>query len=1579
MTKFFKFLLLFTLWVAGCVTLKAETAEELRTRLASSTHFRLKSNLNSYVADIVNVAMGASATGDLTNGWNSIWKIVASGNGYTLQNAYTGLYLNSVSAFNQPLPLTSTPQVMYIRPSSYASANNHVAISWDANFSGYSCVHSAGTGSIVRWVANTSASSANSSDWILEPVSVDETAMEAYRRTTTPVAGQYYYIVSNHYPTRRMQGPTSVGAAVNAALSDDAEYAQLWTLEAMAGGKYAFKNVITGLYIQDAASSSAAFTAGATQVGYRLAFSTGVAPYNFSASGASFSLHAAETANYNVVGWNASADASKWQLVPATVTADDVQAAIQRVADAMELINNRATITEKLKTFFDDYACTQLKSDYRGKTDDELRSLMQAAGLATPLQEMAVKVKNDSWNSYSDLANSYEKSFRIAMYNPHSDNSAWSRDNSLMRSSFIYSQLTSPSGITANKGDVVCIFVDEAPPTGTSLQAEMAVGKNVTGRQITLYQGANFIYAEDKEHVYIRYNINDTNLRIADLPELKIHIEAGYANGYFNALKHENQVWKDMLTLKPAGFMQDNEWRMKSNRYTHIFPRAYVENSESNGDFMYHGEEKGLKGVLLQWDALCDQQLHFLSVDRYADRFNCVLLSVQDANGNLYASTYGIYGVGALNYTKLVEGSENSEASGIWGLVHETGHHFQKLFDMQASMESSNNLFSNIALWKTGTNVSRGMSLPTLFNNTVNAGNGWTDLGLNERVRLYWQLWLYYVELGHKPNFFREVMDKFRQKPLVSGNAKTDFLYFAEVCSEVAQEDLTDFFEFYGFFRKTGTNLPMPWGNPFYDRIYPANRTTVTQADIDATKAFMAQFPTKRKNLFFLDERIRPTAGTNPYVLPGTPRYATTATSTPGDVNEVGELGHYTDYATETTARPTSAQLNGRTFTFTGEDVVGYKVYDSTGKLVYVSNRNTFDLPASINGVNLDLTTLRVVAASTDGNDVVVYENGAVKSEFDVLMVDPRFKNSADLALSVKLGDPEYLYNIGHTASKNNATRYFLNGQTKATSIATDYGQFAFYAGMGEGMYYIYSATAQKWLGYSSTTAGNNKITFHDTKAGASQWRIVREMGKTSFDIQPLYTTMGWNWYGGVTTTRTSMGLYGVGDAGTSWYLQSANEATTVADNNARIGNLLAKRGVGYPTDASSERQALAQKLSEYQLAYAAYVEAVKASQANPNTANTAEEARTLSVYNASATALTTAETAYKASTTPVMMPEDGKIYRIKFVHNGRSITNHRMPDDTQGYNILLTQTQDERSLWVCQYNANGSYYFASLKGDGCLSVATDRQTTKLNDESQQFSVTRGDIFGTLNLRNVDRSLMGTTQGSNLLTTPNSKMTASANASSSTEFFFEEVTDSAFGVSVKSGSNGNMTAINLPYAVVLPAGAKAYNATRNGSNLVLREQTVPTDANGQKILPAYTPMFINLPSAGNFDLHPVAAQTAISTTGMYGTISRVPNEQLEQTVYNYYGLTLVNGQFMMRKVGKAAIPANKAYYRTSESLTNAPSAITLLFDEPVTGVSAVTTDTDSNNSASYDLSGRRLQDSKGKGIVVVGGKKILSR
>ena len=66
-----------------------------------------------------------------------------------------------------------------------------------------------------------------------------------------------------------------------------------------------------------------------------------------------------------------------------------------------------------------------------------------------------------------------------------------------------------------------------------------------------------------------------------------------------------------------------------------------------------------------------------------------------------------------------------------------------------------------------------------------------------------------------------------------------DYLHFAKVVCDVAQADLSEFFESYGMFIPVENHFVGDYANYF---------VTTTQADIDAARAYMQKYPKKLNN-----------------------------------------------------------------------------------------------------------------------------------------------------------------------------------------------------------------------------------------------------------------------------------------------------------------------------------------------------------------------------------------------------------------------------------------------------------------------------------------------------------------------------------------------------------------------------------------------------------------------------------------------------------------------------------------------------------------------------------------------------------
>jgi hypothetical protein len=108
-----------------------------------------------------------------------------------------------------------------------------------------------------------------------------------------------------------------------------------------------------------------------------------------------------------------------------------------------------------------------------------------------------------------------------------------------------FGRLSNPTGITGYAGDIVYIFVDGAVSSDCILAAETVTGTSNTGSQTILKPGLNAIMLGDQSNLYIFYELQDPNKYLANYPDVKIHIQGGRLNGYWDATRSmTNADWK---------------------------------------------------------------------------------------------------------------------------------------------------------------------------------------------------------------------------------------------------------------------------------------------------------------------------------------------------------------------------------------------------------------------------------------------------------------------------------------------------------------------------------------------------------------------------------------------------------------------------------------------------------------------------------------------------------------------------------------------------------------------------------------------------------------------------------------------------------------------------------------------------------------------------------------------------------------------------------------------------------------------------------------------------------------------------
>ncbi|MDE7389131.1 MAG: discoidin domain-containing protein, partial [Muribaculaceae bacterium] len=226
---------------------------------------------------------------------------------------------------------------------------------------------------------------------------------------------------------------------------------------------------------------------------------------------------------------------------------------------------------------------------------------------------------------------------------------------------------------------------------------------------------------------------------------------------------------------------------------------------------------------------------------------------------------------------------------------------------------------------------------------------------------MWFQLWLYYHATGHNKKFYPRLYELLRENPLRKNstehlNAKDDLLHFAKMCCLAAEEDLTDFFDAWGFLTPQ---------DGYYIGDYTSYTSYLSEEDIAEWKADIAQLAEdngweKNTAIIFIDDRVGSTK----------PGYADWCQ--PADA---GSMGGLMDYA------PGAGNVNGNyEFAITGTTVtvsgatggVGFIIYDENGKLIGFSNVTTFEVsPEAAEKIAAGTASFNVVTAENEEIEVI--------------------------------------------------------------------------------------------------------------------------------------------------------------------------------------------------------------------------------------------------------------------------------------------------------------------------------------------------------------------------------------------------------------------------------------------------------------------------------------------------------------------------------------------------------------------------------------------------------------------------------
>ena len=569
--------------------------------------------------------------------------------------------------------------------------------------------------------------------------------------------------------------------------------------------------------------------------------------------------------------------------------------------------NKKNTLEEQLLTVFTDITCSEIKPDV---TQEQIEALPEF------FIQTASALKDDSYNKW-------EKEFRIREYYPYSSADEWA-DKLMTRK---YGDLDNPTGIYVNEGDEVVVLVGNTHGQSISIQnigEETSKGyaqTSVNGDIYPLKEGVNKLTAKQTGMLFVMYN---TNIQNPDAQPIKIHIPLGGGKvcGFFSLKEHQtNEKYKELIDKADY-------------KYFCVIGNAIIL-------YFHHKQLKAavpydiLSSIEL-WDNMIQWQQELMGIeDVYPKQMNNHIFAISPEGGYMWASEGRIgfvyTALGDILRKSYLMASRNS-----WGPAHEIGHVHQGAINWASTTESSNNLFPNYTIYKFGQNCSRGteLAVPEYAANVKKAtlvfrrcveNKAWCDFGTDYQgedpemhARMNWQLWNYYHRCGYNPQFFPTLFKLMRENRVSTQDPGENQMMYARMACRAANENLTDFFERWGFFVPISMKVNQ----------YGTYNYIVTDAMIKETKEFMKQFPAPKHAFYYLEDRKKGDPGLD---------------TTPPDVGYFTQFAEDMKITKQITYTISGHQVNVQN----GEQAVAFEIKENDN-LKYFGTSFQFEVPNTI-------------------------------------------------------------------------------------------------------------------------------------------------------------------------------------------------------------------------------------------------------------------------------------------------------------------------------------------------------------------------------------------------------------------------------------------------------------------------------------------------------------------------------------------------------------------------------------------------------------------------------------------------------
>lgn len=586
---------------------------------------------------------------------------------------------------------------------------------------------------------------------------------------------------------------------------------------------------------------------------------------------------------------------------------------------------NASPLDALLLSVFTDLTCCELKE---GITDEDINSLPGY------FAQLAFQIKDGTYSEW-------EKKFRIQDYKPYSDVFEMA-DKILIKK---YGNQDNITGIYVEEGEELFVLVGDTHGHEISLQVlgEETVNSDdgtyfqtespTSAQNIQLMEGVNKVKADKTGMLFVLYTADPTN---EQNKPIRIHIpyKSGKVSGFFDLENDKTDaVYTDLLSKAEYKY-----FGVRGKEIIFFFHTSQLRKVTPN---------KMVAAIKL-WDDIVGWEHDIMGfTGDLRKRYNNHVFAISPEKGYMWQSEYRVafvytYLENILLPEKVMEKEDNA-----WGPAHEIGHIHQKAINWPGCSESSNNLFSNYVIYKMGEYHSRGFGLCQAAQARFVEKDPWAIFGLkgafdNEdtemHMRMYWQLFVYYhLCKGNNefwPNVFANMRNSYPSGYTEQDPGASQMKFVKAVCA-AANEDLTEFFDFWGFFTRY-TGRISQYGEFNYN---------VTDLMINETKKFITeQYNKKAAPIQYIEDRKK-------------------SWFTPDPENkeyrhlESGDVGFYKQFegtVTQIVDNAITATVSGQNVTVDSEEgvkAVAFEVRKGTsrdGELVYFSNDYVFTLPNKI-------------------------------------------------------------------------------------------------------------------------------------------------------------------------------------------------------------------------------------------------------------------------------------------------------------------------------------------------------------------------------------------------------------------------------------------------------------------------------------------------------------------------------------------------------------------------------------------------------------------------------------------------------